>query len=101
MIMQDVVSRYRRILVAEESLAALDDAVRLARRIASGDAGRKNGRWAKITKGMATSPPPRGAAAAMASRARDVAWHCQPSPGKPRGIGTCPNPNIHCSWKRC
>jgi hypothetical protein len=75
MTMQDVVSQYRELLVADESLPSLDNAIALAHRIASGQGGDGGDRWSKLIEG---DGPSRNSGkrpeSAMARRARDVVW---------------------------
>ena len=75
MTMQDVVSQYRQLLVADESLPCLDNAIALAHRIASGQGDGEGERWCKLIDDDAPSPDSgKKTESAMARRVREVVW---------------------------
>jgi hypothetical protein len=68
--MPDVVYQYQEILTADESVASLDAAARLAVRVASG--GKR--RWVDLLQAEQSPPHPATRSAAAARRAREVVW---------------------------
>jgi tetratricopeptide (TPR) repeat protein len=93
--MQDIVSQYRAILVADESLASLEDSIALARRVASGKRGRAGDRWVRLIE-VTNSVPQNGvrAKSSLAQRVEAVLWALTELPTRAKAHANLPESQL-------